>query len=158
MNTFELRNSKTGRRFTDLHKYVILELPKVPKEDDGHPIWPQLQFLKCKAEEDMTLLAEQHPEVKPLVAEYKHFTLLEKFRLRARQREKDRRDAWAMREYIKDEGRAEVRAEMDTIRAEMEKVIIEKDREVAEQARVNAEQAQEIAELKRLLQYQKDRS
>jgi hypothetical protein len=145
MNTFELRNNKTGRLFTDLQKYVILELPKVPKDDDGHPIWPQLQFLKCKAEEDMTLLAEKHPEVKPLVAEYKHFTLLEKFRLRARQREKDRRDAWAMREYIKDEGRAE-----------MEKVIAEKDREITEQARVNAELAQEIAELKRLLQYQKD--
>ena len=113
MNTFELRNSKTGRLFTDLQKYVILELPKVPKEDDGHPIWPQLQFLKCKAEEDMKLLAEKHPEVKPLVAEYKHFTLLEKFRLRARQREKDRRDTWAALEYAKDEGREEGRAERD---------------------------------------------
>ena len=30
INTYELRNSKTGRLFTDLQKYVIVELPKLP--------------------------------------------------------------------------------------------------------------------------------
>jgi predicted transposase/invertase (TIGR01784 family) len=128
LNTFELRNSKTGKLFTDLQKYVILELPKVPAKDDGHPIWPQLQFLKCRAEEDMKMLAEKHPEVQPLVAEYVQMTLLEKLRWRARQKEKDRRDTWAALEYAKDEGRAE-----------SQQALAEKDRIITEIQRENAE-------------------
>jgi predicted transposase/invertase (TIGR01784 family) len=126
MNTIELRNSKTGRLSTDLQKYVILELPKVPAEDDGSPIWPQLQFLKCKAKEDMKLLLEKHPEVQPLVADFVHMTWSEKRRKRAEYREKDRRDEWAIREYIKDEGRDEGRVEG---RAEKQKELEAKDRE-----------------------------
>jgi predicted transposase/invertase (TIGR01784 family) len=144
MNTFELRNNKTGRLFTDLQKYVILELPEVPAEDDGHPIWPQLQFLKCKTEEDMTMLSEKHPEVRPLVADYKHMTLIEKFRKRAEYRERDRRDTWAALEYAKDEGREEVRAEMG-------KAIVEKDQTIESQGQTIAEKTQEIEELKRRL-------
>jgi hypothetical protein len=58
------------------------------------------------------MLVKEHSEVRPLVAEYVQMTLLEKLRWRARQKEKDRRDAWAAREYIKDEGREEGRAEI----------------------------------------------
>jgi hypothetical protein len=112
MNTYELRNSKTRELFTDMQKYVILELPKVPDEDDGNPMWPQLRFLKCKKEEDLQMLLEKHPEVQPLVADYKHLTLSEKLRKRAEYREKQRRDEWAAREYDKDLGRAENRKEI----------------------------------------------
>jgi predicted transposase/invertase (TIGR01784 family) len=107
MNTYELRNRKTGRLFTDLQQYVILELPKLPEENDGRPLWPQLRFLKCRAKEEMAMVAEKHPEVRPLVAEYKRMTLVEKLRKRAEYREKQRRDEWAALEYAKDEGRAE---------------------------------------------------
>jgi hypothetical protein len=37
MNCYELRNRKSGKLFTDLQQYAILELPKVPEEDDGSP-------------------------------------------------------------------------------------------------------------------------
>jgi predicted transposase/invertase (TIGR01784 family) len=135
MNTYELRNSKTRRLFTDLQKYVILELPKVPEEDDGRPIWPQLQFLKCKAEEDIELLLEKHPEVQPLVADYKHMTLIEKFRKRAEYLEKQRRDEWAILEYAKDEGRAEKQKELEA-----------KDRENQELNRENQELKRKLRE------------
>jgi hypothetical protein len=120
MNTYELRNSKSGGLFTDLQKYVILELPKLPDEDDGQAVWPQLRFLKCRAEEDMELLVKKHPEMRPLVADYKRMTLLERFRKAAEAREKDRRDTWAALEYAKDEGREEVRAELEQVIAEKE--------------------------------------
>jgi predicted transposase/invertase (TIGR01784 family) len=121
MNAFELRSGETGRLFTDLQKYVILELPKVPEEDDGNPMWPQLRFLKCRTEEEMAMLVKEHPEVRPVVAEYQHLTLSEKLRKRAEQREKDRRDTWAALEYAKDE-----------VRAELGQVIAEIQRENAE--------------------------
>jgi predicted transposase/invertase (TIGR01784 family) len=124
LNTFELRNSATGRLFTDLQKYVIVELSKLP-EEDGNPLWPQLRFLHCKTREEMEMLAQEHPEVRPLVAEYKRMTLGERFRWWAKQKEKNRRDTWAALEYAKDEGR-------DEIRAEMGKELAEKDREIAE--------------------------
>jgi predicted transposase/invertase (TIGR01784 family) len=128
MNTYELRNSKTGRLFTDLQKYVTLELPKLPEEDDGRPAWPQLQFLKSRAKEDMELLAEKHPEMQTVVAEYKRMTLTEKLRKRAEYREKDRRDAWAALEYAKDEGRAESQQAL----AEKDRALIGKDQALAE--------------------------
>jgi predicted transposase/invertase (TIGR01784 family) len=122
LNTYELRNSKSGRLFTDLQKYVILELPKLPDEDDGQPIWPQLRFLKCRAKEDMELLIKKHPEMRSVVADYKRMTLIEKFRKRAEAREKDRRDTWAALEYAKDEGREEVRAELDKVIEEIQAI------------------------------------
>jgi predicted transposase/invertase (TIGR01784 family) len=109
LNIYEPRNRKTGRLFTDLQKYVTVELPKAPDEDDGHPAWPQLQFLKSRAKEDMEMLTKKHPEMRSVVADYQRMTLLERFRKRAEAREKERRDAWAALEYAKDEGREEGR-------------------------------------------------
>jgi predicted transposase/invertase (TIGR01784 family) len=128
MNTYELRNSKTGRLFTDLQKYVILELPKLPEEDDGEAIWPQLRFLKSRGREEMEMLVEEHPEMRAVVGEYKRMTVLEKFRRRAEAREKERRDTWAALEYAKDE----VRAELGKVIEEKDQAIEEKDREIEE--------------------------
>jgi predicted transposase/invertase (TIGR01784 family) len=118
LNTYQMRNDKTGRLFTDLQKYVTVELPKLPEEDDGHPAWPQLQFLKSRAKEDMDVLVKKHPKMRSVVADYQRMTLVEKFRKRAEAREKERRDTWAALEYVKDE-----------VRAELGKVIEEKDQE-----------------------------
>jgi Fe-S cluster assembly scaffold protein SufB len=126
--------------FTDLQKYVTVELPKLPEEDDGHPAWPQLQFLKSRAKEDMELLTKKHPEMRSVVADYKRMTLLERFRKRAEAREKERRDTWAALEYVKDE-----------VREELGKVIEEKDQALAETRQALEEKDREIAELRRKL-------
>jgi predicted transposase/invertase (TIGR01784 family) len=125
LNVYELRNQKTGRLFTDLQKYVTVELPKLPEEDDGHPAWPQLQFLRSRAKEDMELLTKKHPEMRSVGADYNRMTLLERFRKRAEAREKERRDTWAALEYAKDE----VREELGKVIEEKNQVITEKDRE-----------------------------
>jgi predicted transposase/invertase (TIGR01784 family) len=151
LNTYELRNSKTGRLFTDLQKYVILELPKLPDKDDGHPAWPQLRFLQCRAEEDMEMLTKEHPEMRSVVAEYKQMTLAEKFRKRAEAREKDRRDTWAALEYAKDEGREEARAELDQALVAKDQALTEKDQALTEKDQALTEKDQEIEELRRKL-------
>jgi predicted transposase/invertase (TIGR01784 family) len=142
LNTYELRNRKTGRLFTDLQQYVIVELPKLPEEDDGRPLWPQLRFLKCRAKEEMAMVLEKHPEVRPLVAEYRRMTLVEKLRKRAEYREKQRRDEWAALEYAKDEGRAESQQAL----AELGRAITEKDRALTEQARTITKKDRAIME------------
>jgi predicted transposase/invertase (TIGR01784 family) len=148
MNTYEMRNSGSGRLFTDLQRYVILELPKLPEEDDGQPIWPHLRFLKSRGKEEMEVLVEEHPEMRTVVGEYKRMTVLEKIRRRAEAREKDRRDTWAALEYAKDEGRDEGREE---VRAELGKVITEKDRENQAIKREIEAKDREVEELRRKL-------
>jgi predicted transposase/invertase (TIGR01784 family) len=63
MNTYELRNERSGKVFTDLVKVIILELPKVPEQRDGQAVWPWLKFMKGKTAEEQERLAERYPEV-----------------------------------------------------------------------------------------------
>jgi predicted transposase/invertase (TIGR01784 family) len=140
MNTYELRNRKTGRLFTDLQKYIILELPKLPEKDDGEAVWPHLRFLKSHGKEEMEVLVKEHPEMRTVVGEYKRMTVLEKFRRQAAAREKDRRDTWAALEYAKDE----VRAELGKVITEKDRMIEEKDQAIEEKGQENQAIKQEI--------------
>ncbi|AEF86006.1 conserved hypothetical protein [Treponema primitia ZAS-2] len=107
LNFYDLRNPLTGRPFTDLLKVVIIELPKVPKADDGQPIWPWLKFFKCQTKEELTMLTKTHPEVKPAVNEYAKISWSDRRRMIADFKEKQRRDKYDMLEFAKDEGRDE---------------------------------------------------
>jgi flagellar biosynthesis/type III secretory pathway protein FliH len=142
--------------FTDLQQYVILELPKLPEEDDGHPAWPFLQFFKCGTEEEFEMLGKRHPEVKPQVEEYQRISWSEKRRLLADHWEKQRRDAAAAMHYARNEGREEGleegRAESRQALEENQQALAEKDRDLAEKDRDLAEKDREIAELRRKLQ------
>jgi flagellar biosynthesis/type III secretory pathway protein FliH len=115
--------------FTDLQQYVILELPKLPDEDDGHPVWPFLQFFKCGTEEEFEVLWKRHPEVQPQVEEYQRISWSEKRRLLADHWEKQRRDAAAAMHYARNEGLEEG---LEKGRAESQQALAEKDREIAE--------------------------
>jgi hypothetical protein len=46
-NVYRFLNTVSHEPFTDLQELVILELPKVPDEDDGTELWPWLKFFKC---------------------------------------------------------------------------------------------------------------
>jgi predicted transposase/invertase (TIGR01784 family) len=149
MNTFELRNRQTGNLFTDLQRIIILELPKVPEEDDGEAIWPHLRFFKCRTEEELDMLLKRHPEVESVVsdqrsAEYHHISWSERRRRRAEYKERERRDEWALIEGAKDQGREQGRAES-------QKVIEAQARELTEKDRALEAQSREIAELRQKL-------
>jgi chromosome segregation ATPase len=90
----------------------------------------------------MEALIKEHPEMRPLVADYKRMTLVERFRKRAEAREKERRDTWAALEYAKDE----VREELDQVITAKGQEIAEKDREITELGQAITEKGQEIAE------------
>jgi predicted transposase/invertase (TIGR01784 family) len=96
LNVYGLRNIKSGNLFTNLLKLYIIELPKLPKDDDGSPSWPWLQFFKCRKEEEFNMLAEKHPEVRPIIAEYKKLSWSERRRMIADLKEKYRRDNQAI--------------------------------------------------------------
>jgi predicted transposase/invertase (TIGR01784 family) len=133
MNTYELRNIESGGQFTELQRFVILDLPKLPEIDDGQAIWPQLRFFKCRSKEDFDMLLKKHPEVQPVVAEYQRISWSEKRRRIAEYKGMQRQDELMALEYAKDEGRELGRAEGEQKgREESRQIIEEKDRENAE--------------------------
>jgi hypothetical protein len=99
----------------------------------------------------MELLTKKHPEMRSVVADYKRMTLLERFRKRAEAREKERRDTWAALEYAKDEGRNEVRSELDKVIEAKDQVIGVKDRVITEKDQENQVIRRENEELRRKL-------
>jgi predicted transposase/invertase (TIGR01784 family) len=125
LNYYELRNRESGALFTDLQQYVILELSKLPDEDDGRAIWPYLKFFKCRREEEFEMLTKRHPEMKPQVEEYRRLTWNQQRRLLADYWEKQHRDAQATLDYALEEG-------LEKGREESRQALAEKDREIAE--------------------------
>jgi predicted transposase/invertase (TIGR01784 family) len=159
LNVYEPRNRKSGKLFSDLQQYVILELPKLPDEDDGQAIWPFLQFFKCRRKEEFEMLTKRHPEVEPQVEEYQRITWSQRRRLLADYWEKQRRDAASAMNYARNEGREEGRAESQQALAEKDRELEAKNQTLAENRRamtehlqVLAEKDREIAELRRKLQ------
>ena len=78
INRYELRDGK-GRRFTDLLQIVILELPKLPKEEDSG-LWPWLRFFTCTRKEEYEMLAKKHPELEKAVCCVRKMSLIGKWR------------------------------------------------------------------------------
>jgi hypothetical protein len=64
-------NTETHKPFTNLQTIITIELPKVPKEDDGTVLWPWVQYLRCRTEEEFDMLIKAHPEVEAAVWRYR---------------------------------------------------------------------------------------
>ena len=79
INVYELRN-RENRRFTELLKVVILELPKLPRKEDSAAVWPWLRFFTCERKEEFEMLAKKHPELEEAVYCAKKMSLMEKWR------------------------------------------------------------------------------
>ena len=93
----------------------------MPGEDDGRPVWPFLQFFKCRTKEEFEMLGKKRPEVGPQAEEYQRINWSKRRRLLADYWEKQKRDAEAAMDYARDEGREGSR-----------QALAEKDREIAE--------------------------
>jgi len=78
INEYQLRN-KYSRAFTDKLKVVIIELPKLPKEEDS-PAWRWLQFLKSKKKEEFEMLKKKYPELEKPIFCMRKMSMLEKWR------------------------------------------------------------------------------
>jgi predicted transposase/invertase (TIGR01784 family) len=89
LNRYEMRNTRSHKAFTELQETVILELPKVPEEDDGRPVWAWLKFMKIRSEAEFNALAAAKPEEKMAVAEVQKLSWSEGRCMRA-----DARQIW----------------------------------------------------------------
>jgi hypothetical protein len=94
-----LRDEKSGTLFTNLENIVIIELPKMPLEDDGSKAWPVLQCFRCKTGEEAEMLARAYPAVKEIVTSLREFSLGKELRWRYNSYMK----AWRDREAYKAE-------------------------------------------------------
>jgi predicted transposase/invertase (TIGR01784 family) len=151
LSRIELRDSETGELFTDLQQYVILDLSKLPEEDDGRAVWPYLKFFKCRTKEEFEMLWKRHPEVKGPVEEYQRLSWNKRRRLLADYWEKQRRDAQAATDYAHDEGLEQGRAESRQALMEKDQALAEKDQALMENQAVITEKDREILELQRKL-------
>jgi predicted transposase/invertase (TIGR01784 family) len=72
---YEHRDRESGTLFTGLQNTVIIELPKMPREDDGSGAWPVLECFRCKTAEEAEMHAKTYPKVRDIVEELKRFSL-----------------------------------------------------------------------------------
>jgi predicted transposase/invertase (TIGR01784 family) len=73
-NVYCFLNTRSHKAFTDLQEFVILELPKLPEDDDGTALWPWLKYFKCKTMEELEMLATKYPEVTQAVQQVRRMS------------------------------------------------------------------------------------
>jgi predicted transposase/invertase (TIGR01784 family) len=109
---FTLYDKSDDTEFTDLLRVHTLELPKLPKENDGTELWNWLRFIGAEKKEDMDMIAQTNPQIKKAVAVLAELSADERARMLYESREKARRDeASRMRGALRDgmeKGKAEV--------------------------------------------------
>ncbi|MDR1307315.1 MAG: Rpn family recombination-promoting nuclease/putative transposase [Treponema sp.] len=79
INSYEFRNEQTNRRFTDLVRFIILELPKLPEQEDGK-VWPWLKLFTCTRRDHYEELVKQHPEVNMALSVLKEMSFFGQWR------------------------------------------------------------------------------
>jgi predicted transposase/invertase (TIGR01784 family) len=131
MRTFEFCDTASGESFTALQKIVIIELKKLPQEDDGTAAWPHLRFFTCKTEEEMAMLVYNHPEVGGAAREYRRLTMLERVRMLVDDMNDARRLKKAREDYVREEGREKgERSGYDKASAEYQGQLSVKDEQI----------------------------
>jgi predicted transposase/invertase (TIGR01784 family) len=122
INNYGFRNEKTNRSFTDLIKFVILELPKLTVQEDGKA-WPWLKLFTCTERSQYEELAQQHPEVGMAVEVLKEMSLIDQIRMLVDDFEIQRRDKAAIMEYAIEQKQLEIARNLKTIGLPVEQIV-----------------------------------
>lgn len=102
----------TGEVYTDLMEIYVLELKKLPPEDQNEQgLIKWMRFIKAESKEELRKMAEQDEYIEEAYKELERISLDEQKRLEYETRLKNRRDKHAMIQYAKEQGRAEGKAE-----------------------------------------------
>lgn len=91
-------------RFTDLLELHILELCRIPEDDDGTDLWHWLRFLAASTEEDMDMAAATNPRIAEAAALVRHYNADETTRQQLLAHEKFLRDQASNRRQALEEG------------------------------------------------------
>ncbi len=89
---FTLYDRKTAREYPRLLEIHTLELPKLPKESDGTPIWEWLRFFRSKTKGEFEMTTKNNPTLQKAWGVIKELSADENERLIAQAKEKERRD------------------------------------------------------------------
>ena len=84
---YNFRDEQDNSLFTDLLEVDLLELKKLPKNDDGTHLWDWLKFIKTTDEEEMEMLAQENPEIEKAYEALQDLSKDEVMRHEAQQRE-----------------------------------------------------------------------
>ena len=74
--------------FTDIIEVNTLEMPKLPKVEDGTELWNWLKFLSAERKEDLDMVAKKSPHVKKAVVRLMELSNDERTRLLYESRQK----------------------------------------------------------------------
>ena len=106
-NRYRLYDPKTGSCFTDLMEINVLEIPKLPYEEDNTALWDWMRFLEPRGKEDYEMLAERNMQIGRAVAVLKELSEDERTRLLEESYQKARWDEEIRMEAAVTEGRIE---------------------------------------------------
>ena len=92
---FVLYDPENNVEFSDATEIHTLEIPKLPNNEDGTPLWVWMKFLDARTEEDLNMIAQKSPQVKKAVVRLMELSADERTRMLYDAREKERRDNYA---------------------------------------------------------------
>jgi predicted transposase/invertase (TIGR01784 family) len=104
---FRLFDERYGYSFPDLFEINTLELPKLPRQPDGTPLYNWLSIFTAKTREEFDMAAKTSPEIAQAVGVIMELSGDERTRLLAESREKYRRDEAARQKYAFQTGKQE---------------------------------------------------
>ena len=61
--SYHIREDKTNELFTDIMEWHIIEMRKLPKEEDGTALYNWTKFIKSESREEMKMLAEKDKNI-----------------------------------------------------------------------------------------------
>jgi predicted transposase/invertase (TIGR01784 family) len=146
IHSFVFMNEKTGEIWTDLQKVVIIELPKIPVDDDNTSNWEILSCFNLNNAEELKMFALKHPKVKPICDNVVRLNFIRSVRMIAESREKLKRDMASYKELGRAEGHAAAKAESDEIIKAKDAALSEKDAALSEKDAALSQQAAALSE------------
>ena len=126
---FRLYDERSGYGFPDLFEIDTLELPKLPRQSDGTPLYNWLSIFTAKTREEFDMAAKTSPDIAQAVGVIMDLSEDERTRFLAESREKARRDEAARQKYAYQEGerKGERNKAMEVARAALQKNISPED-------------------------------
>ena len=103
-NRFQWYNITDGTMLTNAQEIDVIDLSKLPQENDGSELWKWLRFFKSGREDEMEELAKDNNEMQKVMITLREMSADEYERRLAEQLEKDERDKRGQIEYGRQEG------------------------------------------------------
>jgi len=120
---FTLYDPENNVEFSDIIEIHTLELPKLPGDTDGTPLWDWLKFLDAKTEEELNMIAQKSPQVKRAVVRLMELSADERTRMLYEAREKERRDNYSREMGAREDERFTIAKNLLRIDLPLDKIV-----------------------------------